>query len=295
MAITTQMIKELRDRTSAGMMDCKHALEATNGDVDKACDWLREKGIAKAAKKEGRIAAEGLTTVVAAGNKVTVLEVNIETDFAARNEKFKQLVNDLANVLVNSDAKTMDEANKVLLNGIPVSEAIVHATATIGEKISFRRFETITKKEGENIGCYIHMGGKISTAVLIKGGSEEVASNVAMHVAGLAPIFLDQASIDPAYLEKETHVQLEAAKNDPKLAGKPEAMLQNIIKGKVMKEVKEVCLAEQPFVMDNTISVGQYVKNNGGELIKFVRFMVGEGLEHRNEDFAAEVAAQIKA
>jgi len=289
------MIKELRDRTSAGMMDCKHALEATNGDVDKACDWLREKGIAKAAKKEGRIAAEGLTTVVASGNKVTVLEVNIETDFAARNEKFKQLVNDLANVLVNSDAKTMDEANKVLLNGIPVSEAIVHATATIGEKISFRRFETITKKEGENIGCYIHMGGKISAAVLIKGGSEEVASNVAMHVAGLAPIFLDQASIDPAYLEKETHVQLEAAKNDPKLAGKPEAMLQNIIKGKVMKEVKEVCLAEQPFVMDNTISVGQYVKNNGGELIKFVRFMVGEGLEHRNEDFAAEVAAQIKA
>ncbi len=292
MAITASDIKDLRERTGAGMMDCKHALEATNGDVEKACDWLREKGISKAAKKESRIAAEGLTAVAENGNKLTVVELNIETDFAARNEKFQKLVKDIAEALVNSDAKTMDEAKEVKVNGEKIADAIVSAIAVIGEKISFRRFETIEKKDGENFASYVHMGGKISTLVLVKGASVEVAKDVAMHVAALAPQYLNKDSVDPDYIEKETHIQLEAAKQDPKLQGKPEAMLKNIIAGKVQKELKEVCLTEQEFVKDSSVSVGQFVKNNGGEILKYVRFMVGEGLEKRQDDFAAEVAAQ---
>ena len=295
MAISTEQIKELRERTGAGMMDCKHALEANNGDVEKACDWLREKGIAKAAKKEGRIAAEGLTAISKKGNKIAVVEVNVETDFASRNEKFKKLVQDIADALVSSNAKTMDEANAVTINGVKIADAVVQAVSTIGEKISFRRFEIVEKHEGESLNAYVHMGAKISAIALLKGATDEVAYDVAMNVAAYAPLYLNQDAVDKDYLERETHVQLEAAKNDPKLKDKPEAMLKNIIQGKVMKELKEVCLSEKPFVKDPEITVAQYVKNNGGSVIKFVRFMVGEGIEKRNEDFAAEVQKQIHA
>ncbi len=293
MAVNTELIKVLRERTGAGMMDCKKALEATNGNVDEACDWLREKGIAKAAKKEGRIAAEGLTTIAQKGNKVTIVEVNVETDFASKNEKFKQLVADIAEALVNSKAKTMEDVKDVKIGNESIAEVIVQAIATIGEKITFRRFETLEKSDADVFGTYIHMGGKISAITLIKDCADlGVAHDVAMHIAASAPVYLNKNSVDPEYIEKETRIQLEAAKQDPKLQGKPEAMLKGIIAGKVQKELKEICLTEQAFFKDQSVSVGQYVKSHNGEITNYVRFMVGEGLEKRTDDFAAEVMSQ---
>lgn len=294
MAITTQMIKDLRERTGSGIMDCKKALNACDGDVEKAVDWLREKGIVKAAKKEGRIAAEGVAATAEEGDKLVVLEVNVETDFAAKNKEFAKLVDDLAHILVHSDVKTVEEAQKLPYGNATVADAVIQATAKIGEKISFRRFTILTKNADEHFGSYIHMGGKIASAVIVKGANKEVADSLAVHVAAFDPMYLNRQSVDQEYLDKENRIQLEAAKNDPKLAGKPEAMLKKIVQGKVLKGLKEICLTEQAYLEDSTISVGQFLKNNNGEVVTYVRYMVGEGLEHRSDDFAAEVAKQMQ-
>ncbi len=295
MAVTAELIKTLRERTGAGMMDCKKALDSSNGDIEAAIDWLREKGIAKAAKKEGRIAAEGLTAIAVKGNKASMVEVNVETDFASKNEKFQKLVVDIANTVVGSNSKDLESSLQAKIGSISVADAIVQAVSVIGEKITLRRVITLEKTNQDVFGTYVHMGGKIGVIVTLKGTNDEtVAKDVAMHVAASAPQYLNKQDVDQDYIEKETHIQLEAAKVDPKLQGKPEEALKNIVKGKVDKSLREICLSEQPFVKDPSVTVAQFVKNHGAEIVEFVRFKVGEGIEKREDNFAEEVMNQVR-
>ena len=295
MAVTAELIKTLRERTGAGMMDCKKALDSSNGDIEAAIDWLREKGIAKAAKKEGRIAAEGLTAIAVKDNKASMVEVNVETDFASKNEKFKKLVVDIANTVVDSNSKDLESSLQAKIGSISVADAIVQAVSVIGEKITLRRVITLEKTNQDVFGTYVHMGGKIGVIVTLKGTNDEtVAKDVAMHVAASAPQYLNKQDVDQDYIEKETHIQLEAAKVDPKLQGKPEEALKNIVKGKVDKSLREICLSEQPFVKDPSVTVAQFVKNHGAEIVEFVRFKVGEGIEKREDNFAEEVMNQVR-
>ena len=289
-------VKELREKTGAGMMDCKKALEACEGNMDKAVDWLREKGIAKAAKKESRIAAEGLTDLAADGNVAVVLEVNCETDFVTKNEKFTDLVKEIRKALLNNDCSTLEEAKELKLeDGKTIAERLVEETATIGEKISFRRFERIVKKDDEVFGLYSHMGGKISSVVVLKGGDKDVARDVAMQAAAMSPIAVNRDSVPADVVEHEKEMIKAEMKNDPKNEKKPEDILDKMATGKLSKFFKENCLVEQDFIKDSSMTVEKYVKDNGGEVLSMVRFAVGEGIEKKQEDFAAEVAAQINA
>ncbi len=285
--ITAQLVKELREKTGAGMMDCKKALTECNGDIDAAVDWLREKGIAKAAKKAGRIAAEGLCQAAFDGNDAYLFELNSETDFVAKNEKFLALLDEVGKLCIKLHAES---AEQVLANG--GEELVVNATATIGEKISLRRVQKLSKNDGQVFGFYKHMGGKIATVVLLNGDSVEVANDICMQVTAMRPLYLAKADVPADYLEKETHIQMELAKQDEKLQGKPEAALQKIVEGKVNKQLKEVCLLDQAFVKDSSMTVEQYLASKHSSVALFVRFEVGEGMEKRQDDFAAEVAAQ---
>ena len=287
---SAQDVKSLRDKTGAGMLDCKKALEENNGDMEAAITWLREKGISKAAKKESRIAAEGLTKAVSNENVAVVLEVNCETDFVARNEQFVGLVDSIANLLVNNNVNTMEEASSLVLeDNTTVSDAIVAFTAKIGEKISFRRFERVEKSADEVFGIYSHMGGKITTLVTLKGNNNEVARDVAMHVAAMKPLFVDSSSVDSDTLNKEREIYKEQAINE----GKTPEIAEKMVEGRVKKYYKEVCLVEQPFIKDSGLSVGQYAKNNNSEVIAMIRYEVGEGMEKRSDNFAEEVQNQI--
>jgi len=295
MAITMESIKILRETTGAGMMDCKKALEATDGNVDAAADWLRENGITKAAKKAARIAAEGLCAIAVVGNNAAIVEVNSETDFVAKNEKFVELVNDIAKVCAEKGAKDADEANELVYNGSSVAQHVVDATATIGEKISFRRVTVLNKNDNQSFGSYIHMGGKIGVVVVVDGADKsELARDIAMHSAALSPTYVSIDDVPEETVEHEKHIQLENAKNDPKLAGKPEQALKSIIEGKVRKQLAEICLLEQDFVKDPSKKVGQYAKELGSAVVTFTRFNVGEGIAKREENFAEEVMSQIK-
>ena len=292
--ITTELIKNLRERTGAGMMDCKKALVECNGDLDKATDWLREKGIAKAAKKADRIAAEGLTTIVTEGNYALIAEVNSETDFVAKNEKFITFVNDVATAALKAKATTLEEALNAPLNGGTVNDAIVSNTATIGEKLSLRRITLLEKGSNDSFGSYLHMGGKIgAVCVLSNTDKVDVAKDVAMHIAASSPVYINTTDIPAEETEKELHIQSEAAKNDEKLQGKPEAALVKILEGKINKWKAEISLVEQPFVKDPSLSVGKYVKQYGASVANFVRFAVGEGLQKREDNFAEEVMNQV--
>ena len=288
--ITASLVKELREKTGAGMMDCKKALEETNGNIDEAVDWLREKGISKAAKKASRIAAEGLCEVAVDGNNAYLFELNSETDFVAKNEKFTALLAQIGEICVKNNCKAAEE---VLANG--GEKLVVDATATIGEKISLRRVELVTKNDNQSFGVYKHMGGKIATVCVVEGDDAELAKDLSMHVTATHPLYTSKADVPADYLEKETHVQMELAKNDEKLAGKPEAALAKIIEGKVNKQLKEICLLDQPFVKDPGVTVEQHLANKHSAIVSFVRYEVGEGMEKRNDDFAAEVAAQAAA
>lgn len=293
--VTPELIKQLREKTGAGILDCKKALEANDASIEKAIDWLREKGITKAAKKADRIAAEGLTAVAIDGNLGVVVEINSETDFVAKNEQFISLVNNVAKALLVAKPNSFEAGLNAKMGATTVNDAIVSATSTIGEKISLRRFELISKNQDEVFGSYMHMGGKIGSLVLLKGVKDQaVAKDVAMHVAASAPQYLKKEDVAKDYVEKETKIQLELAKNDPKLQGKPVEQLTSIIRGKVEKGLKEICLNEQPFVKEASLSVSQFVKNNGGEVVKFVRYQVGEGLEKRADNFAEEVMLQVR-
>ncbi len=288
-------VKELREKTGAGMMDCKKALEATEGNMEKAVDWLREKGIAKAEKKESRIAAEGLCQIKVEGNDCVIVEVNSETDFVAKNEEFTSFVDEIVDALLKSDVKTIEEANELKLGNETVSERLVALVAKIGEKISFRRFEKITKNDDEIFGTYKHMGGKIGTVVVLKGANEEVAKDVAMQAAAMSPIAVNRDGVPAEMVEHETTIIKEQIKNDEKNAKKPEDIIEKMATGRLSKFFKEICLEEQDFIKDSGLTVKTYVKNNGGEIISMVRFAVGEGIEKREENFAEEVAAQMNA
>ena len=284
-------VKSLREKTGAGMMDCKKALEATNGNMEEAITWLREKGISKAAKKADRIAAEGLSFGKVEGNNAVILEVNSETDFVAKNEEFKNFVELLSNALINSDAKTMEEANALKINdNETVEEAIINLTAKIGEKISFRRFEVVKKSDSENFGIYSHMGGKITALVVLDGASEEVAKDVAMHTAAMRPAYLNESEVPSEELDKEKSI----IKNELLNEGKPEDRIEQIMIGKLRKFYEEVCLENQIYIKaENKETVGKFVSANGGKLVKMIRYEVGEGMEKRNENFAEEVQSQI--
>ena len=289
-------VKELREKTGAGMMDCKKALEACEGNQDKAVDWLREKGIAKAAKKESRIAAEGITEVIENGNEAVLLEVNCETDFVTKNEKFTVLVNEIRDALANSSCKTMEEANEVKLSdGKTIAERIIEETATIGEKISFRRFERVTKSDDEVFGIYSHMGGKITAVVVLKGTNSEVARDIAMQVCAMSPIAVNRDNVPTEMVEHEKEVILAEIKNDEKTASKSEEILDKMATGRLSKFFKENCLVEQDFIKDSSMTVAKYAEANGCEVLSMVRYAVGEGIEKRQENFAEEVAAQIDA
>ena len=294
MAITTELIKNLRERTGAGMMDCKKALVECDGDIDKAGDWLREKGITKAAKKADRIAAEGLTTVVTEGNYALICEVNSETDFVAKNEKFINFVNDVARAALNAKATTLEEALNAQLNDGTVSDAIVSNTATIGEKLSLRRVNLLEKTDNDSFGSYLHMGGKIGAVCVVSNTTDEtVAKDVAMHIAASAPQYTNTTDIPSSEVEKELHIQTEAAKNDEKLKDKPEAALTKILEGKINKWKAEISLVEQAFIKDPGLSVGKYVAKSGGTVSTFVRYAVGEGMQKREDNFAEEVMNQV--
>ena len=287
--ITAQLVKELREVTGAGMMDCKKALVETNGDMDAAVTWLREKGIMKAAKKESRIAAEGVCKYMFDGNKVALFEVNSETDFVAKNEKFQALVEKIGKAILANSAKTDEEALEASLEGELVKDMLVNATATIGEKISLRRVNLLEKTEGQVFGGYVHMGGKIAVVSILDGGNEEVAKDVCMHVAAMNPKYLNKDQVDAKFLADETEVLKQETINE----GKPLAIVDKIVAGKVQKMLKGVCLVDQEFVKNPDVTVGQYAKNAGATIVKYIRLEVGEGIEKRKDDFVAEVMAAV--
>ena len=311
MAVTASMVKELREMTGAGMMDCKKALSATDGDFDKAIEFLREKGLATAEKKAGRIAAEGLVaTTIKDGDKVAaIVEVNAETDFVAKNEVFQTFVNEVVEQAADTDAADIDafKAEKWALDtSMTVDEKLAAMIAKIGENMNIRRFEKIVSEDGIVVS-YIHAAGKIGVLVEAKTESDdervkEALKNVAMQVAALNPKYVSTDDVPEEYKEHEKEILIAQAKNDPKNANKPENIIEKMITGRLAKELKEICLLEQEYVKaENKETVAKYLEmvskevGTPVELKRFVRFETGEGLEKKNEDFAAEVAAQMNA
>lgn len=288
MALNVALIKQLRDRTGAGMTDCKKALEETNNDIEAACDWLREKGIAKAAKKSSRIAAEGTTLVVANGNEAVILEVNSETDFVAKSDAFKVLVKEVADLLLANKPANIEAAKEL------TAELFTNATVKIGEKLDLRRFEIVTKEDSETFGSYVHMGGKISALLVLNGANAEVAQGLAMHIAANKPVYITTDDIPAEAIANETAIQMEASKTDEKLANKPANVLENIIKGKVSKYFAESVLVEQDYLLEPGTKVGNYLKNHSLSVKKFIRYETGEGLAKRVENFAEEVQKQMQ-
>ena len=288
--MNTSLIKELRDLSGAGLMDCKKALEASNNDIDEAIDYLRKKGISKAAKKADRVAAEGLSTVVIDGNNASIVEVNCETDFVAKNEKFVNLVNKIAELIVKNDVKTMEEAMSLSTEEGTLKDSLVNFTAAIGEKISFRRFARLSKTDSQNFGSYIHMGGRIAVLTLLEGADEETAKDVSMHAAAMRPSYVKREDVPAEEVERETSVLKEQAMNE----GKPAEIAEKMVNGRINKFYKEICLEEQDFVKDSDMTVGAFVKSKNGSIVNMVRFEVGEGIEKKEENFAEEVMNQIK-
>ena len=290
--ITASLVKELRERTGAGMMDCKKALTQTDGDIDAAIDYLRENGIAKAAKKADRIAAEGLSYIEVKGNKAVILEINSETDFVAKNEKFVALVKNVAEAILAAEPKTLEEALQVEAQGGAVEAVINEGIATIGEKLSLRRFEVLSKTDADAFGAYSHMGGRIGVLTLVEGSTdEEAAKDVAMHIAALAPRYLDESEVPADVLEHEKKVLTEQALNE----GKPANIVEKMIVGRINKFLEEITVVKQKFVKDDSFTVEKFVASKGGKLAKFVRYEVGEGIEKREDNFAEEVMSQVNA
>ncbi|MBQ0035314.1 MAG: elongation factor Ts [Firmicutes bacterium] len=295
MAVTAAQVKELREKTGAGMLDCKNALTASDGDMEKALDWLREKGIAKSIKKASRIAAEGLSKVVVDGNKASIVEINSETDFVAKNDMFLALLDTCAKTILAGCPKTNEEALALPVEGQTLNDLFINATATIGEKIVLRRFAVVEKADDEIFGDYTHMGGTKTCIVVLKGGDADLAHYMAMQVASMNPTYVSAADMPAEVVEHERKVQTEIVKNDEKFAGKPEQVINGAIEGKVSKSLKEMCLVDQEYFMDTAKKVSAVLKENNAEVKSFVRYGVGEGLEKREENFAEEVAKQIGA
>jgi elongation factor Ts len=292
MEITASMVKELREKTGAGMMDCKKALQETNGEMEAAFDYLREKGIAKAAKKSDRIAAEGLTSVVVEGNVAAVFEVNSETDFVAKNEGFQNLVKEIGEHLIAAKPATVEEAlAQTMANGENVETYINSAVAKIGERLSLRRFTILEKTDADAFGAYLHMGGRISVLTVLEGTNNDTAAkDVSMHIAAINPKYVSSVEIPQSELDHEKHILKEQALNE----GKPEAIVDKMVEGRMRKYKEVVCLLDQPFVKNPDQTVEAFVKSTGGSVRQFIRLEVGEGLEKRQDNFAEEVAAQMK-
>ena len=274
---------------SERMLDCKKALEATEGNMDAAIDWLREKGIAKAAKKESRIAAEGLCVIKTEGNYAVVLEVNSETDFVAKNEEFVNFVQYLADVILKNNVSEVEDVLALEDNGETIEQKLVALTAKIGEKISFRRFVKIEKEDNDQFGPYLHMGGRIAALVVTKNATDDVAKVVAMHVAAMNPVCRGRDEMPAELLEREKKVIKEQVMNE----GKPEEIALKMVDGRINKFYKESCLEEQEFIKDSSLTVLEFVKQQGGEIVSMTRFAVGEGIEKKQENFADEVMNQI--
>ncbi len=292
MAITAQMVKELRAQTGAGMLDCKKALTETNGNMEEAIDFLRKKGMASAAKKADRIAAEGTTYILSEGNSAVILEVNAETDFVAKNENFQQLVKELAEHLLANKPSSLEEAlEQKMSSGESVTEYINSAIAKIGEKITLRRFEVKTKSDNGVFGEYLHMGGRIGVLTVLEGTTdEEAAKDVAMHIAAINPKYITRDQVSEEEIDRERQVLTQQALNE----GKPEKIVEKMVEGRLGKFFEQICLLDQSFVKNPDEKVGKFVKSKGAEVVGFVRYEVGEGMEKRQENFAEEVMSQTK-
>jgi len=287
--ISASMVKELREMSGAGMLDCKKALEETNGNMEDAMNWLREKGISKAAKKASRIAAEGLAYAKMDGNCAVVVEVNSETDFVAKNDEFKALVHTIADILLENSPATLEEALNLKVEDKTLEEVIAEKVGTIGEKISLRRFEIFEKEDSQVFGTYSHMGGKIVTLTVLDGSDEELAKDIAMQAAAMKPLYLNREEIPVEVVEKERTILTEQAENE----GLDKNKLPMIVNGRLNKYYEEVCLVDQGFIKENKMKVSKYVESKHSNIIRFVRYEVGEGIEKKEENFADEVMKQI--
>ena len=288
--ITAKLVKELRDMTGVGMMDAKKALVEVEGDIDKAVDFLREKGLAKAAKKADRIAAEGVTATYVDGNTAALIELNSETDFVAKNDKFPALVATVVKAIAEAKPATMEEALAVKVGDKTIEELILEGTTVIGEKLSLRRFEVLSKADGDAFGEYLHMGGRIGVLTVIEGSDDSVAAkDVAMHVAAINPRYVSREDVSEEDYKHEEKIQTEIALNE----GKPANIVEKMIKGRMNKYLAEISLTEQAFVKNPDQTVAEFVASKGGKVKTFVRYEVGEGMEKRQDNFADEVAAQM--
>ncbi|MFA6777296.1 MAG: translation elongation factor Ts [Bacilli bacterium] len=288
--VDAKTVASLRKITGAGMLDCKNALVETNGNIEKAVDYLREKGIAKAVKKASRIAAEGLVNIYIEGNTAIIIEVNSETDFVSKNEEFIEMIDLIGKSVLKSRVTTLEDALNLEIGAGTINDLIIAKTSKIGEKLSFRRFELVTKNDNEEFGSYLHLGGKIASLIVLEGESEKVAKDVAMQVAAMKPDYISKEDIPTEKLEKEKKILTEEVLNE----GKPAEIAEKIVAGKLNKFYKEICLIHQPFIKENDIDVATYVKNNNSKVINMIRYEVGEGMEKRSENFAEEVMSQIK-
>ncbi|ACA39182.1 translation elongation factor Ts [Lysinibacillus sp. fkY74-1] len=290
--ITAQLVKELREKTGAGMMDCKKALVQTDGDLEAAIDFLREKGLSSAAKKADRIAAEGTTYILEQGNEAIILEVNAETDFVAKNDKFQVLVSSLAEQLLTAKPASVEAALELTnAEGVKIEDQISTAVATIGEKITLRRFEIKTKTDADSFGAYLHMGGRIGVLVTLEGSTDaSAAKDVAMHIAAINPTYVSRDEVSAEEVERERKVLTEQALNE----GKPENIVAKMVEGRLGKYFEDVCLLDQSFVKNSDQKVRDFVASTGGSVNGFVRYAVGEGIEKREDNFAEEVMSQVK-
>ena len=289
MAISASMVKELRETTGAGMLDCKKALEATDGNIESAIDWLREKGISKAAKKSTRIAAEGLAEAKTDNNKAVIVEINSETDFVAKNEEFKKLVEAVTDTILKSNATTLEEALKLTVDGKDLEQLIAEKSGTIGEKITLRRFEIVEKNDDQVFGTYSHQGGRIVTLTVLDGNDLELAKDIAMQAAAMRPLYLTRDEVPEEKIEKEKAILMEQAENE----GLDSNKIPMIVNGRLNKYFEEVCLVDQGFIKENKMKVSKYVESKKSKIIKFIRYEVGEGIEKKSENFADEVMKQI--
>ena len=289
--ITAQMVKELREKTGAGMMDCKKALVNAEGNMEAAIDFLREKGLAAAGKKADRIAAEGTTYILENGNEAILVEINAETDFVSKNDKFITLVEELAAHLLAAKPADVDAALETEINGVKVSDYISSAIATIGEKISLRRFEIKTKTDADAFGSYLHMGGRIGVLVVLEGSTDAAAAkDIAMHIAAINPTYVSRDEVSAEEVERERKVLTEQALNE----GKPENIVAKMVEGRLGKYFEDICLLDQTFVKNSDQKVRTFVESTGGKVTGFARYAVGEGIEKKEDNFAEEVMSQVK-
>ena len=289
--MSAAQVKELRERTGAGILDCKKALEEANGDIEKAVDILRQKGIAKAQKKQSRIAAEGLTAIYENENKAVILEVNSETDFVSKNDKFKDLIANIGNTVLNSNAKTLEEAMELKYNDGTINDYIIAETAVIGEKLSFRRFELVEKADDENFGIYIHLGGKISTLAVVKGGDKALAKSLAMQITAMNPKYMTEEEVPEEVKAREMSVIKEQIANEKKDVTAEVA--EKMANGRLNKFFKEICLLDQEYIDDSKKNVKTFLEENHMQVVKYIRYEVGEGIEKKVDNFAEEVMNQI--